>query len=83
VISEKAVKILLKFSAPYLCEKAFSCLKIIKSKDRNLLLSVEEELRVCLSKFRQEFNICENETGLSVTIKANFTDFGYQLYFYI
>jgi hypothetical protein len=49
VISSNAVKIFLQFSS-YLCEQGLSCLTNIKSKDRNCLLSVEEELRVCLSK---------------------------------
>jgi hypothetical protein len=52
VISANAVNILLLFSTSYLCEQAFSCLTNFKSKERNRLLSVEEELRVCLSKIR-------------------------------
>jgi hypothetical protein len=52
VISAKAVNILLQFSTSYLCEQAFLCLTNIKSKERNHLLFVEEELRVCLSKIR-------------------------------
>lgn len=52
VVSAKALVILLQFSTSYLCEQAFSCLTTIKSKSRNRLLSVEEELRVCLSKIR-------------------------------
>ena len=51
-ISDRAINILLQFSTSYLCEQAFSCLTNIKSKSRNRLLSVEEELRVCLSKIR-------------------------------
>jgi hypothetical protein len=47
VASAKAGKILLKFSASYLREQAFSCLTNIKNKDRNRLLSFEEELLVC------------------------------------
>jgi hypothetical protein len=46
VISAKAVYISLQLSTSYLCEKAFSCLTNIKSKERNSLLTVEEE-RVC------------------------------------
>ncbi len=52
VISVKALDLLLQFSTSYLCEQAFSCLTVIKSKSRNRLLSVEEELRLCLSKIR-------------------------------
>jgi hypothetical protein len=48
VISANAVNILLQFSTSYLCKQAFSCLTNIKSKERNRLLPVEEELRVCL-----------------------------------
>jgi hypothetical protein len=52
VISAKAVNILLQFLTSYLCEQAFFCLTNIKSKERNRLLSVKKELRVCLSKIR-------------------------------
>ncbi len=50
VISGKALDVLLQSSAPYVCEQAFSCITVIKSKSRNRLLSVEEEMHVCLSK---------------------------------
>jgi hypothetical protein len=66
VILAKAVKILLQFSASYICEQDFSCLTDIKSKDRNRLLSVEEELRTCFSKIRPK-------TSSNVTLKVNFT----------
>jgi hypothetical protein len=52
VISAKVVNIFLQFSTSYFCEQAFSCLTNIKSKDRNRLLSVEEELREFMSKIR-------------------------------
>jgi hypothetical protein len=52
MISAKAVKILLQFSTSRLCEQSFSRLTDIRSKDRNRLLSVEEELRVYLLKIR-------------------------------
>lgn len=48
-ISKKAQKILLQFSTSYLCELGFSALTNIKTKKRCNLLSVEEEMRVCLS----------------------------------
>jgi hypothetical protein len=44
VISAKAVKISLQFSTSYFRKQAFSCLVNIKSKHRNRLISVEEEL---------------------------------------
>lgn len=62
VISVKALNVLLQFSTSYLCEQAFSCLTIIKSKSRNRILSVEEELRVCLSKIRPRISqICSEK----------------------
>lgn len=48
-IHRKAVNILLQFSSSYSCEKVFSCLASIKNTDRNKLVSVEDELRMCLS----------------------------------
>jgi hypothetical protein len=41
-----------KILTSHLCEQAFSCLPNIKSKERNPLLSVVEELRVGLSKIQ-------------------------------
>jgi hypothetical protein len=62
VISAKAVKTLLQFPTYDLCEQAFSCLANIKSKRRNNLLSVEEELRVCLSKIRPRIqHLCKKK----------------------
>jgi hypothetical protein len=49
-ISQKAVKILLQFSTTYICELGFSALATIKSTKRGRLLTVEKELRVCLSQ---------------------------------
>ncbi len=62
VISVKALYVLLQFSTSYLCEQTFSCLTVTKSKSRNRLLSVEEELRVCLSKVRPRISqICKEK----------------------
>jgi hypothetical protein len=51
-IHRKAIKILQQFSTSYMCEKDFSCLTSFRSKDTNRLISVENKLRVCLSKVR-------------------------------
>ena len=52
VISEIAVSILLQFSTSYLCELGFSTLNNIKTKKRERLLGIEEEMRVSLSELR-------------------------------
>jgi hypothetical protein len=50
---------MLQFSTSYFCEQALLYLTI-KSTERNRLLSGEEELRICLLKFSQVFNLCTN-----------------------
>ena len=49
-IAQKALQLLLLFSTSYLPEFEFSALTAIKHKKRAQLLSVENELHVCLSK---------------------------------
>ena len=48
-IGEKVLVILLQFSTTYLCETAFSVLTNLKTRKRERLLVVEEEVRVALS----------------------------------
>ena len=49
-IAQKALRLLVQFSTSYFCVFGFSALTTIKYKRRAQLLSVEDELRVCLSK---------------------------------
>ena len=51
-IALKVLQLLVQFSTSYLCEFGFSTLTTIKHKRQAQLLSVEDELRVCLSKTR-------------------------------
>jgi hypothetical protein len=47
---KKAMNILLQFSTFYVREQPFYCLTSMKNKDRNCLISVEDEIPVCLSQ---------------------------------
>ena len=55
-----------------MCEQTFSCLTSIKSKDRNRLLSVEDDIRVCIMyiyrKSHLEVNIYVPKTGVDFTL---------------
>ena len=53
-LDEKAIFLLLPFSTSYLCEQAFSAMATIKSKPRNRLLSLEDNMRVALSAIRPD-----------------------------
>ena len=58
-MGEKALVILLQFSTTYLCKTAFSVLTNLKTRKRERLLVVEEEMRVALSNVRPDIErIC-------------------------
>lgn len=59
-IAKRALNILLLFSTSYLCEFGFSTLTNIKSKKRERLTNLEEEMRVALSYIRPNLEeICK------------------------
>jgi len=66
-IAQKAIKLLLQFSTTYLCELGFSALATIKNTKRERLLSVEEELRVCLSNIRPRIQLICNKLQSQVS----------------
>ena len=58
----KAVKILLPFSSSWFCEFGCSALTEIKSKKRERLLRIDDEMRVCLSNLEPRWNmICSGK----------------------
>ena len=66
-IGEKVLVILLQFSTTYLCETALSVLTNLKTRKRERLLVVEEEMRVALSNVRPNIErICaKNQAQIS------------------
>ena len=53
----KAIKILLPFASSWLCEFGFSALIEIKSKKRQRLLAIDDEMRVCLTSLEPRFEL--------------------------
>ena len=83
-IAQKALQLLGQVSTSYLCEFGFSALTTVKHKRRAQLLSVEDELRVCLSKHDPILKSCAKNIRLKFHIKF-FTRINlifYSLYFY-
>ena len=56
-LSRIALNLLLPFSTTYLCEQGFSTLMHMKTKERNRLKSVDNQMRVCLSGIVPRFEL--------------------------
>ncbi|UYV81801.1 SH3BP5 [Cordylochernes scorpioides] len=64
-LSNAAIESLLPFGSSYLCEQGFSTLTEMKSKKRERLQMIDEEMRVCLSQGQLEsLNNCTTEINL-------------------
>ena len=65
-IGTKAIKILLPFASSWLCEYRFSALTEIKSKKRERLLGIDDEMQVCLTMMEPRFDlICSQKQAHS------------------
>ena len=56
-LSRIALNLLLPFSTTYLCEQGFSTLMHMKTKERNRLKSVDNQMRACLSSIVPRFEL--------------------------
>ncbi|KAF2362458.1 hypothetical protein FHG87_006784 [Trinorchestia longiramus] len=54
-VGEEALRVILPFSSPYLCEAGFSAPVVLKTKQRNRL-DVENDLRCALSSFNRRIS---------------------------
>ncbi|XP_050503440.1 protein FAM200A-like [Diabrotica virgifera virgifera] len=61
LLSTRALKVLLQFATSYLCELGFSTFTNIKTKKRERLGNIDEEMRVALSHIRPDIGkICKS-----------------------
>lgn len=66
-LSSKAIDLLLPFGSSYLCEHGFSALTEMKSKKRERLQMIDEEMRVCLSKTEPRISLICSEKQSQVS----------------
>jgi hypothetical protein len=67
-IAVEAVNTLLHFSTTYLCELGFSALTNMKKKKREILLSLEQEMHVCLSSIRPRIELLSKKRQAQVSL---------------
>jgi len=62
-LGKEAVNCFVHFSTTYMCELGFSAMIIVKNKKRERLLSLDAEMRVCLSHIRPRIIdlLCKNK----------------------
>ena len=70
IIGVKAIEIFLTFASSWLCEYGFSALTENKSKKRERLLGLDDEMRLCLATTEPRFNLTSfPKTGTSIALK--------------
>ncbi|UYV70706.1 hypothetical protein LAZ67_8000334 [Cordylochernes scorpioides] len=72
-LSNAAIESLLPFGSSYLCEQGFSTLTEMKSKKRERLQMIDEEMRVCLSQGRQTED-CRADLEVMGAVNYNFPE---------
>ena len=76
LLSTKAIKIL-PFASSWLCEFGFSALTEIKSKKRQRLLAIDDEMRVCLTSLEPRFELICSKSKHNRPIKQVCLSFKY------